>query len=133
VDDVVSALISALQKTGLEGKSFNLVGDVRLSVAEYIAALRGISQRDIRVHRQSILKWTTIEFMKWAVKAIAGKPNNSRLSYHEFAYRSLASPFDCTLAKQVLGWNPVSDRERFIELGIRRTVPDPATGPAPVA
>jgi nucleoside-diphosphate-sugar epimerase len=121
-DDVAAAFALAIGKPGLEGQSFNLVGDVRLSAEEYVAALREASGRDIRLHRQSILKWYAIDVAKWAVKLAARKPENPFPSYADLASRALASPFDCARAKRVLGWAPEADRERFIERGIREAV-----------
>jgi nucleoside-diphosphate-sugar epimerase/predicted dehydrogenase len=122
VDDVALAMVSALGMAGLEGTSFNLVGDVRPSATEYIAELRAHSRRDIRIHPQSISKWMTSEILKWAAKAVAAKPENSFPQLRDLASRALASEFDCARAKHVLGWKPVSERERFIELGIRRAL-----------
>jgi len=118
VDDVVAALVSALGKDGLEGKSLNLVGDVRLSAAEYIDLLRAEARRDFRLHRQSLCKWLAIDVAKWAVKTAARKPENTFPSWRDLATRSLAARFDCSLAKKLLGWRPVADREEFIERGI---------------
>jgi predicted dehydrogenase/nucleoside-diphosphate-sugar epimerase len=122
VDDVAAALVSALGKEGLAGQSFNLVGEVRLSAAEYVGELRAASGRDIQLHRQSIGKWLAVDLFKWAVKAAARKPDNALPSLRDLRSRSLASAFDCSRAKQVLGWQPVADRQRFIELGIRQAV-----------
>jgi predicted dehydrogenase/nucleoside-diphosphate-sugar epimerase len=121
-DDVAAALVLALGKTGLEGKSFNLVGDVRLSAAEYVDILRRESRRDVRLHRQSLPGWWVIDVCKWAVKAAARKPENVFPSWRDLATRSLAAGFDCGLAKELLGWNPVADREEFIERGIRQAL-----------
>jgi predicted dehydrogenase/nucleoside-diphosphate-sugar epimerase len=118
-DDVAAALVAALVRPGLEGKSFNLVGDVRLSADEYIDILRAETGRDIRLHRQSLAAWMTVEGLKWAVKAAARKPENAFPSWHDLSSRSLASAFDNRLAKEMLGWRPVADREEFIERGIR--------------
>jgi nucleoside-diphosphate-sugar epimerase len=120
--DVAAALAQAVGRPGLAGLSFNLVGDVGLSVEEYVAALREASGRDIRLHRQSILKWYLIDLAKWAVKAVARKPENVFPSYRDLASRALRSPFDCGRAKRVLDWHPVADRERFIELGVRQAL-----------
>jgi predicted dehydrogenase/nucleoside-diphosphate-sugar epimerase len=121
-DDVAAALVAAVGRTELAGRSFNLVGDVRLTALEYLDALRTCSARDIRVHRQSIAKWLTVDLVKWAIKAVAGKPNNEFPSYRDLASRTSASQFDCTAAKRDLGWRPVADREQFIELAIRRAL-----------
>jgi nucleoside-diphosphate-sugar epimerase len=127
VDDVASAFVAAIGRPGLDGQSFNLVGDVRLSAEEYLEALREASRRDIRLHRQSIAKWYAIEVAKWIVKAAARKPANVFPSYRDIASRSLRSPFDCTRAKELLNWQPVADRARFIELGIWQALEDAAT------
>jgi len=123
VDDVAAALVNALDRPGLEGKSLNLVGDVRMSAAEYVAALRAESQRDVRIHPRSVWRWTILESLTWLIKAVACKPNNTRMTYREFAYRTMTSDIDCRLAKQVLDWRPVADREQFIERAIRRALP----------
>jgi predicted dehydrogenase/nucleoside-diphosphate-sugar epimerase len=121
-DDVAAALVSALGRTGLEGKSFNLVGDVRLSAAEYVDILRRESRRDVRLHRQSLPWWMAIDVLKWLVKTAARKPENAFPSWRDLKTRSLAARFDCRLAKQLLGWKPVADREEFIERGIRQAL-----------
>jgi predicted dehydrogenase/nucleoside-diphosphate-sugar epimerase len=127
VDDVVAAFVAAIGRPGLVGQSFNLVGDVRLSAAEYLDALREASGRHLQLHRQSLAKWYSVEIAKWIVKALARKRENVFPSYHDIASRSLRAPFDCTRAKQMLDWRPVSDRARFIELGIWQALEDTAT------
>jgi nucleoside-diphosphate-sugar epimerase len=122
VDDVSSAFVAALGKTGIAGQAFNLVGDVRLSAAEYIQAVREESGRDVQLHRRSVLEWKILENLIWSVKAVARKSDNTALSYRELAYRTAASPIDCTATKHTLGWQPVADREQFIELGIRQAL-----------
>jgi predicted dehydrogenase/nucleoside-diphosphate-sugar epimerase len=124
VDDVADALSAAVGRSDLGGRSFNLVGDVRLSAEEYLETLRQMSSRDIRLHRQAILKWYGVDVAKWAVKAIARKPGNAFPSYRNFASWALAASFDCSRAKTVLGWKPVADRQLFIELGVHRAVRD---------
>lgn len=119
VDDVAAAFAQAIGRAELAGRSFNLVGDVRPSAEEYLQLLRAESGRDMQLHRQSLLYWSTLEWMKWGIKAVARKPENSRMTYRELAYRSAASRFDCEAAKRDLGWRPVASLEEFIEQGIR--------------
>ncbi len=122
VQDVVDAIILAQGRMDLVGQSFNLVGDVRPTARQYVQILRDEMQRDIRLHRQSLATWAFVDWLKWLVKAIARKPENSRLTYHELAYRSGQSPFDTSYTKSALGWSPESDLESFIENGIRRAL-----------
>jgi nucleoside-diphosphate-sugar epimerase len=127
VDDVAAAFVAAVGRPELAGESFNLVGDVRLTAEEYLDALREASGRDIRLHRQSIAKWYSVEVAKWMVKTAARKRENVFPSYRDLASRSLRAPFDCTRAKQMLDWHPVADRARFIELGIWQPLEDAPT------
>jgi nucleoside-diphosphate-sugar epimerase len=122
VDDVASAFVAAIGKQGVAGQAFNLVGDVRLTASEYIQAVRNESGRDVRLHRRSVLAWKALENLIWTIKAVARKPDNYALSYRELSYRTAASPIDCTKTKRILNWQPVADREQFIEHGIRRAL-----------
>jgi predicted dehydrogenase/nucleoside-diphosphate-sugar epimerase len=121
VDDVASALEQALHADveSIAGKTFNLVGDVRLSAREYLEVLRNETERDFRLHRQSVAFWTGLELLKWTIKAAAFKPDNNRLTWREVSYRTGAASFDCRKTMKALTWTPESDREAFIERGIR--------------
>jgi nucleoside-diphosphate-sugar epimerase len=121
-DDVAAAMTLALGRSGLEGRAFNLVGDVRLSARQYIDELSRETCRDVRLHRRSVLAWAAAELGIWSVKAIGRKPNNVRMTYRELAYRTATSEFDCRLAKEQLGWRPVADREEFVEKAVRRAL-----------
>ena len=120
--DVAAAMTSALKLTGLEGRAFNLAGDVLLRASEYVSALAGISGRDVRLVPRSLAGWWALEHFGWAVKAVGRKANNSALSWRELRYRTGASGLDCSDTKRTLGWTPETDRQRFIELGIRAAV-----------
>jgi predicted dehydrogenase/nucleoside-diphosphate-sugar epimerase len=121
VDDVAEAFYRALHVDPnlVAGKAFNLVGDVRMSAKDYIEILRNESERDFRLHRQSVAFWTGLELIKWAIKAAAFKPENSRLTWRELSYRTGAARFDCSQAKSALNWTPESDRYAFVDRGIR--------------
>ena len=120
VDDVVEAYLCALRldPSATIGKKFNLVGDVQLSARQYIDALRLETSRDFTVQPNSVAAWAINESAKWGVKFLARKPENVRLTWHELAYRTAASPLDCSETKRILQWRPVTDREVFIERGI---------------
>jgi predicted dehydrogenase/nucleoside-diphosphate-sugar epimerase len=122
VDDVVDAMVKALGKPGLRGSAFDLVGDVRLTAREYIEAVSAATRRDIRLHRRSVIGWRAFEFVGWAVKAVGRRRDNVALSWRELSYRTAASQFDCTRTKATLEWQPVQERERFIELGVNQAL-----------
>jgi len=122
VDDVAAAFAAAVGRPGLEGKSFNLVGDVRPTAVEYVDLLRKLSRRRIALHRQSLLAWWAGNVGKWGVKVAARKKGNRFPSYRDLASRTSASQFDCAAAKEQLGWRPVADRERFVNEGVVRAL-----------
>jgi uncharacterized protein YbjT (DUF2867 family) len=121
VDDVANAFLCAIRAdiNTIAGKKFNLIGDVRLSASEYFEILRKESRRDFRLRRQSVPTWALIESAKWVVKLMARRSENSRLTWHELAYRTAASQFQCECTKRMLQWQPTADREVFVERAIR--------------
>jgi len=120
--DVAAAMVSALGRSGLAGRAFNLAGDVDMRASEYVATLAALSARDVRLHRRSLAGWWGLEHVGWAVKAVGRKANNSALSWRELQYRTGASRLDCSDTKLALQWTPEGDRDRFIEYGIRSAV-----------
>ena len=54
VEDVADAIVRAVRAEGIEGRCYNLVGDVRLSAREYIAALAEAMRRPLKFHPQSV-------------------------------------------------------------------------------
>jgi nucleoside-diphosphate-sugar epimerase len=122
VSDVAEAIVSAYARSGLEGRAFNLSGDVALTASEYVTCLAALSKRDVQLHQRTLAQWWALEHFGWAVKAVGRKANNSALSWRELKYRSAASRLDCADTKTTLQWSPESDRDRFIERGIRSAI-----------
>ncbi|HEX3940853.1 MAG TPA: NAD-dependent epimerase/dehydratase family protein [Acidobacteriaceae bacterium] len=118
VGDVVAALIAAIEKPGIEGQSFNLVADPCLSAGEYLDALDRCGGIRIQRHATPIFRFYFTDLMKWGVKVALRYPERQRLTYRDWESRTLRAPFDCSAAKTVLGWKPVSARAEFIRRGI---------------
>lgn len=118
VGDVADAIVKAMTVSGIAGRCYNLVGDVRLSAREYVEALAAALRRPLRYHPQSVHKLFAIECAKWGVKRLTGRANAQFPSLHDLRSRGLPAKFDCTDAKQDLEWHPVADRERFLAEGI---------------
>jgi hypothetical protein len=53
------------------------------------------------------------------VKKAGRRKDASFPSYRDLASRALTVPLACDLARTVLGWKPVEDRERFLALAVR--------------
>ena len=112
--DVADAIVASLDKPETLGKSFNLIGDVRLTAREYMRALGKASGRPLRFHPQSPLVLQAEEIGKWIVKRIAGRKVPFP-SYADLKSRGMPAEFDCSNEKTMLGWYPENDRERFLQ------------------
>jgi nucleoside-diphosphate-sugar epimerase len=118
VQDVASALAAARCAPGIEGRAFNLAGDVFVSASEFVKELAIRSRRKIRFYPQSLLKIQAVEIAKWVIKALARKPENPFPSFRDLKSRGLFTQLDCSGAKTLLGWQPNADPEVFFREAI---------------
>lgn len=122
VDDVADALYTACLTAGIEGRSFNLAGDVRLSAREFISELAAASRRRYRLLPRPLAYLQMLEIAKWLLKAAARKPDNMFPSYRHLRSSSLRAAIDSSAAKEALAWKPTADRRRFIAESILANV-----------
>ena len=116
--DVATAVLGAIRAEGIEGRCYNLVGDVRPNARTYVAALAETLHRPLRYHPQWPT-WLWLEDMgKWAIKRVTGRqaPKPSR---RDFLSRGMAATFDCSDAKRDLDWHPEADTDRFFARAVR--------------
>ena len=117
VEDVAQAILLACGAPGIEGHTYNLVGDVRMTGRDYIQALGRALERPLRFHPQSpTLLWAE-DMAKWGVKRVTGRsvPIPTR---RDFLSRGMRASFDCSVAKRDLGWQPVADQDAFLRRAI---------------
>jgi predicted dehydrogenase/nucleoside-diphosphate-sugar epimerase len=118
VEDVAAGLIAAMETPGIEGRSFNLVGDPLLTAEEYLNALDQAGRIRIQRHATPIARFYLLDMMKWVIK-VAVRHSERRLpSYRDWESRTGRAVFDCSAAKTTLGWKPVADRDELVRLGI---------------
>jgi predicted dehydrogenase/nucleoside-diphosphate-sugar epimerase len=117
VEDVADAIFLACRVDGVDGRCYNLVGDVRMCARDYIVALGQAMQRPLRFHPQlpNIL-WAQ-EYGKFLVKRASGRAGRPP-SQRDILSRGLTATFDCSDAKRDLGWHPVADAARFRDRAI---------------
>jgi predicted dehydrogenase/nucleoside-diphosphate-sugar epimerase len=118
VDDVVDALVRVLQRDDLQGEIFNLVGDVRPNAREYLGVLRDHSGRNIKSFPYPIWLLFISDSFKYMIKLAIGEHKNALLSYRDLINRAIIADFDCSKAKNTLGWRPCEVREEFIRNAI---------------
>ena len=123
VEDVARGLIAAIDTPAIEGRSFNLVADQfsstqGLSAQEYLDELDHAGGMRIQRYATPILHFYLRDMLKWVVKIAVRHPERRMPSYRDWKSRTQQAHFDCTAAKTVLGWNPVSDRGELVRKGI---------------
>ena len=122
--DVAAAVVAAAERGSVLGHCFNLVGDVRLTAREYVAALGSTMHRPFLFHPRSPDRIYLAARMKAGFRG----RNDALCSRRELASRTMAVIFDCADAKAALGWTPVADRDIFIARGIAVHAPQAGLG-----
>ncbi|MEW5766863.1 MAG: NAD-dependent epimerase/dehydratase family protein [bacterium] len=118
VDDVAEAIWLAVQAEDVSGRSYNIVGDVRLTAGEYIRELGQALGRKLHYLPQSPLKMELLEVGKWIIKVGLQRRKAPFPSYRDLKSRGMISRFDCSDIKRDLHWRPGQDRAEFIRKGI---------------
>lgn len=118
VDDVAQALFLAKDAPGVEGMTFNLVGDIRPTAAEYVKFLRARALRNFRFYPRSVWIIQAAELSRWFLKKLARKPDNFLNPYRDLKTQTMKTQFDCSETKRLLAWEPVADQEEFLRQAI---------------
>ena len=118
VEDVAQALLLAKDAPGVDGRTFNLAGDVRPSAAEYVQIAAERSKRNFRLAPQSMYSIQAFRTAVWLGKKLLGRADNVWQSWHELKNAPQRTWLDCSAAKSQLGWKPVADRDEFIRRAV---------------
>lgn len=118
VDDVAQALLLAKDAPGIDGLTFNLAGDVRPTATEFTSELRQRTRRNFRFYPRSMASICGAELGRYLIKKAVKKPDNFMVPFRDLQSAALVTQLDCSLAKQKLGWRPVSDRGEFFRQAI---------------
>ncbi|MEM6413434.1 MAG: Gfo/Idh/MocA family oxidoreductase [Pseudomonadota bacterium] len=121
VDDVVDALYNAafnIDGLTIFGKSFNLVGDVRPNARQYTELLAQETGRPLRFRGQYLWQQQAGEIVKWVIKRVSGR-NVPFPSTRDLRSRGMAAQFETSFEKTTLKWQPIADRDVFLERAIK--------------
>lgn len=113
VEDVAAAFFAAKDAPDVAGRTFNLAGDVRPSALEMVRYMRERSRRDFRAYPQSLVQMYAMLWFKYLMKVAVGKQGD-RPSWLAVKCQTVRTQLDCSAAKKLLGWKPVSDLETFL-------------------
>jgi nucleoside-diphosphate-sugar epimerase len=118
VQDVAAALVAALDTPGIEGKSFNLAGDVRPSTREYVQMIADRSLRPFRFYPRDPAVMKAQEVVLATLKRLLAGGSVERQSYRDIKSSGMRTQLDCSEAKRLLGWQPNASRDVFVREAI---------------
>ena len=118
VRDVVAALVRCGSVPNIDGASFNLAGDYRPNARVFVHRLAVLTNRHFRFHRRSPFAIYVNSMAKFLLKCASGRAGVTP-SYRDILSRSYLSRIDCTAAKALLSWAPVSDGDVFFSDVVR--------------
>lgn len=110
VEDVVAALVLALDKPGIEGQSFLLTDAPLLSARDYVEAASAAYGTRLRARPTPVWKFYLGDVVRQTVKFLIRHPNRRLPSYREWASRTHRARFESGKAREVLGWQPAGSR-----------------------
>jgi nucleoside-diphosphate-sugar epimerase len=118
VDDVADALVRASEAPDLIGRSFVVTSDPVLSARDYVAELASRTGVKIRATERPAWRDWIVELLKEGAKHLIRHPNRRSSTLHDWQCRAHRSVYDNSETRRALGWEPVTDRDSLIELGI---------------
>lgn len=117
--DVADGLVRMAEVEGIEGESFNLVGDHMLSARDYFDAIHEVMGARVLVSSGWLTGFWMMDFVKSGLKThVLRRPNVARASLRDWKSRAHFSLFDNARAKEALGWQPEDDVEAFLRKAI---------------
>jgi len=111
--DVAKAMLLAKDAPGIEGKTFNLAGDVRPSAQEIVQFIAGKTMRKFRFFPRSGLSMAFSYYTVNGLKKLFHKQIYE--SFRDLKSSSMTAVVDCSQARQLLGWKPESDHNTFFQ------------------
>lgn len=119
IDDVAKGLVLMMENSDAVGKSFNLVADPMMSARDYFAAIHRELGAKIQVSSGNLTAFWMADALKYGLKKYALRRHGAiRPSLADWKSRAHFSPFDNGLPKDLLGWEPESDKSRFVQKAI---------------
>jgi len=120
IDDLTDGLIRMMDKDGIAGESYNLVGDRMLSACDYFAAIHEVMGVRLNVSTSSLHALFAADAVKYALKVtVLRRKGLLRASLKDWKSRAHLTPFDNAKPKVELGWAPQTDRATLIAGAIK--------------
>jgi nucleoside-diphosphate-sugar epimerase len=118
VDDVAQAMELAMDAPDIEGKAFNLAGDVFLSACEYAALAAERTHRNIRCLPTNLFNHAAKVMIKSRLKGLLTRKKIDYQTYYDACSSAMISFIDNSQSKKLLGWKPNADVDVFVREAI---------------
>lgn len=118
VQDVAAALALGLDAPGIEGKAFNLAGDVFLSAREYCALAAQRTHRNIRCYSKNLRANALKNMLQAKLKGLITGKKIDYPTYYDANSAAMRTFIDNSQSKKLLGWQPNANLEVFAEQAI---------------
>lgn len=118
VEDVAEALALGLDVPGIAGQTFLLTDEPMLSARDYVEIVSKELGTKLRAEPTPIWKHYLSDAVKEFAKQLIKHPNARNSSYRDWDSRSHRARYDSGKTKDVLGWQPVGEREVMVQRGI---------------
>lgn len=121
IDDLTDGLIRMMEREGIEGESYNLVGDRMMSGRDYFAAIHERMGARLNVSSSSLFTLFALDTVKHMLKVhLLRRKGLTRASLKDWRSRAHFTPFDNSKPKADLGWSPETNREKLIDGAIAK-------------
>lgn len=118
-DDISDGLIRMMETDAAIGESFNLIGEPMMTGRDYFEAIKSAMGARIHVSSGDLTAFYAADGLKFALKKhVLRKKGITRPSLQDWKSRAHYAQFDNTRPKEILGWQPESDKTAFIEKAI---------------
>lgn len=119
IGDLTDGLIRMMEQDGIEGQSYNLVGERMMSARDYFKAVHDAMGARLNVTSSSLHALFAVDAVKHALKVtLLRRKGLTRASLKDWKSRAHFSPFDNAKPKADLGWAPQTDRTKMIDAAI---------------
>lgn len=116
VADTADGLVKSMTAEGVEGRSFNLIGDPMLSGRDYFAEIEKAYGVKMRAKPTPVWTYYVIDVIKyWGKRLLTQQKNVAKPTFRDWKSRAQYSPYKNDAAKAALDWKPESDRAQFIQ------------------
>ncbi len=116
VADTADGLVRTMTTEGIEGRSFNLIGEPFLTARDYFGEIEKAYGVQMRAKPTPIWTYFAIDVAKyWGKRLLQRRKDLTPPSLRDWKSRGQFSPYRNQGAKAALGWRPQDDRARFIE------------------